>query len=335
MKKYRIRLYVDTLIRKYVKIFILIICFLHITISPYHHITCLYGAFKDLRWGTRPAGMGGAFVAVADDANAPLWNPAGISQVGRQEGTFMYAKPYWGLENISLGFMYFGYVRPLPGNKSIGVSWTNFDGAGFYREDTISVTDARYLIVDNWYFAFGINIKYLNHKYYWDEEAETRTNDPVIEAGRSKDAFTFDMGILVKLKEKLSFGFSGKNITQPDVGLESEDKVPMELRGGFAYRLEKWKAIEDIIPAVDVSYRHQQWGDYYDKLDIHFGCEGWFIEKKYGVRTGINLEEVSLGGSFRQNLIDVLDMQMDYAFLWPLKISNNSGTHRISMSIKY
>jgi hypothetical protein len=28
-------------------------------------------------YGTRPAGMGGAFTAVADDANAPYWNPAG------------------------------------------------------------------------------------------------------------------------------------------------------------------------------------------------------------------------------------------------------------------
>lgn len=30
-------------------------------------------------FGTRPMGMGGAFTAVSDDANAPYWNPAGIA----------------------------------------------------------------------------------------------------------------------------------------------------------------------------------------------------------------------------------------------------------------
>lgn len=30
-------------------------------------------------FGTRPLGMGGAFTAVADDANAPYWNPAGVA----------------------------------------------------------------------------------------------------------------------------------------------------------------------------------------------------------------------------------------------------------------
>ena len=30
-------------------------------------------------FGTRPMGMGGAFTAVADDANAPYWNPAGLA----------------------------------------------------------------------------------------------------------------------------------------------------------------------------------------------------------------------------------------------------------------
>jgi len=30
-------------------------------------------------FGTRPMGMGGAFVGIADDANAPYWNPAGLA----------------------------------------------------------------------------------------------------------------------------------------------------------------------------------------------------------------------------------------------------------------
>ena len=35
----------------------------------------------DLDLGARPLGMGGAFVAVANDGNAGYWNPAGLSQL--------------------------------------------------------------------------------------------------------------------------------------------------------------------------------------------------------------------------------------------------------------
>ena len=35
-------------------------------------------AFADIGYGARPMGMGGAFLAIADDANAVMWNPAGL-----------------------------------------------------------------------------------------------------------------------------------------------------------------------------------------------------------------------------------------------------------------
>ncbi len=41
--------------------------------------TDLGGVFQDIDTGTRPIGMGGAFVAVADDANAVQDNPAGMA----------------------------------------------------------------------------------------------------------------------------------------------------------------------------------------------------------------------------------------------------------------
>jgi long-subunit fatty acid transport protein len=40
--------------------------------------------------GARPEGMGGAFVGVADDISAIFWNPAGLSMLGSQEGSFMH-----------------------------------------------------------------------------------------------------------------------------------------------------------------------------------------------------------------------------------------------------
>ena len=39
--------------------------------------------------GARAQGMGGAFIAVADDATAASWNPAGLVQLERPEFSFV------------------------------------------------------------------------------------------------------------------------------------------------------------------------------------------------------------------------------------------------------
>ena len=41
-------------------------------------ITVVHGAFEELNIGARPQGLGGAFTAISDDANALFYNPAGI-----------------------------------------------------------------------------------------------------------------------------------------------------------------------------------------------------------------------------------------------------------------
>ena len=41
--------------------------------------------------GARALGMGGAFVAVADDATATYWNPAGLTKVKKHSFSAMYS----------------------------------------------------------------------------------------------------------------------------------------------------------------------------------------------------------------------------------------------------
>src|SRR5271170_4913674 len=54
-------------------------------------------AFLDTGFGARPVGMGGAFTAIADDSNAPLYNPAGLVQVQWNEMSAMYSRLFSGL----------------------------------------------------------------------------------------------------------------------------------------------------------------------------------------------------------------------------------------------
>lgn len=65
------------------------------------------GAFAKTVSGARPIGLNDAYVAIADDANAIWWNPAGMSQLKRSIFTSMYTNLYNvdGLSMSSLGFV--------------------------------------------------------------------------------------------------------------------------------------------------------------------------------------------------------------------------------------
>ncbi len=81
----------------------------------------------------RAAGMGGAYVAVADDAYAPGYNPAGLGQLYIPEITGMHLS---GFEDT--GLQNFSFVMPLPiqgmaglDKPGLGVSFMSSDGGGF------------------------------------------------------------------------------------------------------------------------------------------------------------------------------------------------------------
>jgi hypothetical protein len=64
--------------------------------------------FLEIGVGSRAIGMGGAFVATANDASALYWNPAGIARLRNGQVLLMHAK--W-LADIQFDFA--GVVVPL------------------------------------------------------------------------------------------------------------------------------------------------------------------------------------------------------------------------------
>ena len=69
--------------------------------------------------GLRAAGLGGAFVAVADDASAIHWNPAGLSKLRRSEFQVTQTNNLYGLglDHLSVSF-----ALPYKG-AGIGISY--------------------------------------------------------------------------------------------------------------------------------------------------------------------------------------------------------------------
>jgi len=76
--------------------------------APPVQATKLAGEFMALGAGARALGMGGAFGAVADDASAVYWNPAGIAGIEKRQALAMHAEQFGDLVNYNFG----SYVQP-------------------------------------------------------------------------------------------------------------------------------------------------------------------------------------------------------------------------------
>jgi hypothetical protein len=77
------------------------------------HATKYAAEFLKVPVGARAIGMGSAFVAVADDATAPYWNPAGLIYLPYKEVLPQHSEQFGSLVNHD----YLGAVFPLGGPK--------------------------------------------------------------------------------------------------------------------------------------------------------------------------------------------------------------------------
>ena len=79
-------------------------------------------AFEDLGFGARGPGMGDAFTAAADDADALYWNPAGLNYVPRLQETFGHNVWIDGINSEHLAFAFRSKPNVVMG---AGISYVN------------------------------------------------------------------------------------------------------------------------------------------------------------------------------------------------------------------
>ena len=131
-------------------------------------------SFLEIGVGSRAVGMGGAFVAMADDATALYWNPAGISRLGKVETTFIHAE--WIADT---DFDFAGIVIPLNSSSALGLQFSSLtmgdmkvrtvfypEGMGelFTSSDVAIGLSYAYNFTDR--FSFGLNGKYIQEKIW-------------------------------------------------------------------------------------------------------------------------------------------------------------------------
>ncbi len=281
-----------------------------------------WASFELERPGARATGMAGAFTAVADDADALYYNPAGLVDVPYETISAEYSRLLTGLESDTLSENRLAYVQPLKNLGCLGLAWHNRSLVGVYQENVITA-DLGFALDKDENYKMGAGLKILQAGYLDGESLDA--NVDVFGPSSTLMAITVDVGAKVELGEGFSLGVSAANLTQPDVSLRGGYSLPAHLRLGGAY------ALEDGVVALDAQY----YGGY---QRYAAGTEYWWFERLLATRAGYALGdtgamEITAGMSLKLQFEEWAP-QLDYAFVQPLgEFSGAGGSHRINLSL--
>ena len=155
-------------------------------------LSFLTAQYDQLFVGTRPMSMGGAFIAVADDANTITWNPAGLPGLRRTEFTSTYADLY----AMGITQSYVGFVRPFSDRVALGIDWSNVgfdDKELLYSENKLNFAVGVQL---HKMVSLGFTLKYLMRDMQLDGTSYGKSS-----------GIGYDGGLLIQPLKNLKFGF--------------------------------------------------------------------------------------------------------------------------------
>lgn len=288
--------------------------------------------FLKIGVGARSAAMGESFVAVADDASALYWNPAGISQFDRNQVYFSHTA--W-LVDIKHNF--FGGVYHLSPDDAVGLSVTSLqtddmpittethpagDGTYFrYSDLAVGISYSRKLTAQ---FSFGGTVRYFEESldvlkmrgtlidlgtYYWTGLGTLRFSAVMSNFG-SQVSPTGSVALL-----------GGGTISQ-----FQQFPPPTMFRFGFAF-----EPFQNEVNSLTTSLQLNHPNDNSENLSL--GVEYQYSKTLFvrgGYKLNVDEEAFSFGVGLATSF-NLLSLNVDYGYS-PFK--NLGGVHRISMAVK-
>lgn len=283
--------------------------------------------------GSRATAMGGAYVAVAQDATAMFWNPAGITSIGGPQAMFQYAK--W---IADLQFNYVAFVLPIETIGSFGLNVTSLTMDDMerttiaYPEGTGEMFSAGSYALGLSYarklterFSIGFNFKYLNETIYHS----------------SASGIAFDIGTLFTTRlNGMKIGMSISNygpkvkmsgrdmLTQVDIdptvegnneNLNADLKtgefdLPLIFRVGVSMDMLKGTGNSNLILSADALHPND------DVESVNLGAE-YIFNDFVSLRAGYpalfskdSFQGISLGAGLNYTIMGSTRLTVDYAY---------------------
>lgn len=295
--------------------------------------------------GSRPLGMGGAYVAVGGDVTFAYWNPAGLAAITYPEISGMHARRFGGVVNYD----YLGLAVPFRKNASVALSMVRL------AVDDIPITalPRPNLPIDSLYVDADGQIRgnrpyvlrtasdgeyafYLSYSQRYGERWAFGANVKVIHKGidtHSAWGLGFDIGALWHPVGDLRLGVNLQDITTTllawDTGRRELISPTVKLGGAYPVNIQWLRSQVLLVADADLRFEGRRFasqahlGDM--SMDFHAGAE-WQFRRIIALRIGSDIGHFSAGAGIRLPKLDI-----DYAFLSHDMLEN---THRISLCIR-
>lgn len=298
------------------------------------------GSFVDIGFGTRPVGMGFAYVGLADDENSSYLNPAGLSQMNEYKVSFSQTDQFGIIK-----YNYFAALVPLPFKRqSVGFSVLS-SGDEIMNELSVHASYGIRVKI----FSLGIGVKYRNASFgnntlrredyvvFDDSEIDEGFNQQVF---GDANGFGVDFGLMIHPTPKMNFGLMVRDVYAP-INWNSkargseysskgsyEEGMPLELIIGSSYKFsENLIAAGDFQPAL--TSERTNW--------VRIGIERRLMRVlmlRAGTEQGINQlddDKYTLGTGLDIDIRNKLRLQSDFAYV----IDPIYNTLRFSFAISF
>lgn len=241
--------------------------------------------------GNRALGMGGAFGAVADDASAVIYNPAGLGRV--QSKGFQATQTT--LFGLGFNEQYASFVLPHWKYGTASLTWRRFgvdgieqrDDRGFLLDDNLEDSETELSLGYGHAFLDGDLSLGGSLKFQRQSLAGYYGNGVGLDLGIWARPLTL-VGVESGLARNLAAGFSVRNVIEPSIKL-IQDNVPdpTAWRAGLAWD-SKLSADIALIAAVDVEKTRDM------DSRLHAGLEGRILDA-LALRVGTSDDKLTAG----------------------------------------
>ncbi len=300
------------------------------------------GEFMSLGVGGRALGMGGAYVALANDVTAGYWNPAGLAFITYPQIALMHDEQFGSLVNYDYG----AAAMPLGSSSSLGLSVMRLgvddipdtrnagvdingnvthDPNEFSRIDPNRVT---YFNAADWAF-------YLTYAKKASDEFSYGANVKLIRRDLGDNGATgvgFDVGLWYTPMENLLLGANVQDVTTTFLAWDTgtNELISPTMKVGSAYLIDAWEG--RFAPALDfdIRFENRQYASTFNlgpvSFDMHAGLE-YQLRDLVALRVGYSdVKQVTLGAG-----LHLPKLNIDYSFAKFDGIDQLGSTHRISL----
>ncbi|MBN2012734.1 PorV/PorQ family protein [candidate division KSB1 bacterium] len=304
------------------------------------------GEFMATGVDARALGMGGAFVAVAEDASAGYWNPAGLASLEYPQIIGMYAEQFDRIVNFNYGAV----AGPSGERSSLGIGFIrlgvddipytglrnpDLELGAEYTEDGVLMRNLPYVVRTvndaEWAFYFTY-AKISTERLAWGVNIKTVAKTV---GDNSAWGLGFDFGARYNLWPNTIVAANLQDITTTMLAWDTgrREAITPTVKVGAAHYFNIPLIAGKLIPALDLDFRFENRG-FASKIsfatisiDSHVGLE-YSFKDRLALRAGIpDVGKFTAGAGIR-----LPQLNIDYAFLAHDELGD---THRISVRLAF